>query len=86
MQGEEFFHLHMGGTADGSGRATGDRYSDGGPGQSQWRSQSHLLFPPPDPNEGDWSCWNAKNAKGMLSTMYGTFCLTAFSSVHDSKF
>ena len=34
------------------------------------------------------ACQNADNVKGtrMLSTMYGTFCLTAFSSFHDSKF
>ena len=51
--------------------------------RSQWCSQSLLLFPPPGANEGDWMCWNAKNAKGMPSTMYGVFCLTTSSSIHD---
>ena len=43
------------------------------PSRGPWRSQSHLLFPPPGLNKGNWMCWNAK---GTRSTNYDIYCLT----------
>ena len=43
--------------------------SDGGPGERPVVQPEPPAVPPSGTNEGNWTCWNAKNAKGMPSTM-----------------
>ena len=63
-----------------------------GAGRGQWCGQRPVAQPVPPSvpsswvNQGNWTCWNAKDVKGMPCTVYGVFCLTIFSSVHDFKF
>ena len=45
--------------------------SDGGPGHRPVVQPEPPAVPPPGTNEGDWTCWNVKNVKGMPSTMHG---------------